>query len=1645
MKRKIIGLIIIVLLCGSSVVIVNEDVDVGATPGGGGEGGDNNSMVLDYNYIWEQLRDLCNVTYKYPPGLIPKGRSFGSWGGAHTVTDILIPQMNVTISLDDVHTEKIQHINYPVEIKKNYTSIIDVNDFQLTVNNDNYLYPDHHVPKKESFAIASGYPHKPWICGGSLTHNYSFSNVEIKVPLLTDLWPFGGTLTNFSLNITSYTRLNNNTGFIIGNLTYIASNESVPDSNDQLGRVFLFDDTAECSNKLDNLTIAEGCILVDQGTRNVSNATASKCPCPMVRISNSDGNEIKELMENYSTILVDNVTGNLTLTYNIGEGHFPDSDYMLLYKISNESLLYNRGWFWFCYWNLTKILWCINQFAEPFGLPVCKGIVFYYTYEHHFMYCAALDWANNAKKPHPGLPMFTLNYTVGSFLDDNHCSTTLTGYCNQEFLEETPDKVGAEAYNVIGNISIKHSPGNAIAIISNRYDGWWGQTPGDSGVGGAIVLGIAKYFKDHNIKPKYNLTFLFTTGEEYGFRGAYHYNDSHPNDNIKYWFILDQLAFDQKDAPLCLYYKNSTQGAIIDTIFKEQTRYKDRTGYENLTFNKGGTTTSEQGVASSRKNCDSFCIVKDMNSTWARWHCTGMNYTEGDSLKYIDRNDLNVSAELAWSIIKYFLVNPDCWFNNVTYTAFDSPNDGDALLDSIRANFTIHSVLPNDKVRVEMDLDFQAGGMGGTLPDAWDTEYIVTAGSMNVSHTFTIPDDVSDGYYSVSFKVYNSTGCINRIIYGGLGNYYNDTSGNSGWQHLYHPLGYTKAGGAYQCVHDNISGSIFTANEDGRANNITAYINQCLNNPGPYKCMLYRANDSTLIGTTTENWVSLPQGIPVSSSWWAVFNFTGTKPLLVKGVQYVITCWGDSAYSRLYYDQSGDQTTGAYDAHVYGNPPNPASFTPEPRYYSIYCSYTTDTTLPTIANVTANPHTVGFGFNVTISADVTDSGSGVNLVKVCIAYPGGRTGNSTMTHISGNTYQYVFNNTWNVGQYNYTIWAIDNSDNSNSSTGRHFHVSATASISVATLKDTYGENEYINITDPPNPSEDYYLVGRGLTWDKYYNVVTGQNVLEISAGPINYQDDNGTWMPINGTFSQLTAIHPVYSYGYRIGNDRGLYNAYFKPNIQNDWPVAFAYNKSSNPNIYVIRSKLVGVGYLDPTNNWACKYLQHVQGSQGQINGNSATYEDVFTGTDATWSYGNTELKEAITMSNTTKLLLQNHPPSEYGLNNDNSYLIFITKLDRQNLNMYDSLGMLDGNVTVSDGQIDFKDALGNFKCALPVGDAYEFNNESVRQKLTYRIIQYNGNSYFLSGLKVSDLNAMTFPVVIDPTLTVYSSSSDGHITNNSKQYATVRNATSGGVSSSGSSFCIGQQYSPFLANPYVIWRGFVFFNTSAITSNCVITNATLSLYKNSDFSSTDFNIVVQNGQPTYPHNPMQSGDYNRNHYSGNGGSLNTVNFHDGYNNISLTNYSWINKNGMTKLCLRSSRDINGNTPTGNEYVSVYANEGESGKQPKLRIEYRNQSKIKNTGSTNISGYLLMQVQYREGEEWVVDHDTVNETTPRTINAGQQLGMDTIFNGLVNTIDLNHGNGRYRVYAAFRDKYGNILQTSEGKSLAAWWEFDVNI
>lgn len=167
----------------------------------------------------------------------------------------------------------------------------------------------------------------------------------------------------------------------------------------------------------------------------------------------------------------------------------------------------------------------------------------------------------------------------------------------------------------------------------------------------------------------------------------------------------------------------------------------------------------------------------------------------------------------------------------------------------------------------------------------------------------------------------------------------------------------------------------------------------------------------------------------------------------------------------------------------------------------------------------------------------------------------------------------------------------------------------------------------------------------------------------------------------------------------------------------------------------------------------------------------------------------------------------------------------------------------------------------------------------------------------------------------------------DGWVYKYDSSYYSAHVSSVGTVIDDEGYFEVGQSH----VSTYGVHRGFIFFSTSVIPDTATIDNATLSLYVFEDMSSTDFNVTIQDGQPTYPHDTLQSGDYDKDHYAGDGGSRNTT---DG---LSASNYwnitfsedglDFIQVDGTTKLCLRSSRDIGYTTPAEFEYVLFSSSE----------------------------------------------------------------------------------------------------------------------
>ena len=186
--------------------------------------------------------------------------------------------------------------------------------------------------------------------------------------------------------------------------------------------------------------------------------------------------------------------------------------------------------------------------------------------------------------------------------------------------------------------------------------------------------------------------------------------------------------------------------------------------------------------------------------------------------------------------------------------------------------------------------------------------------------------------------------------------------------------------------------------------------------------------------------------------------------------------------------------------------------------------------------------------------------------------------------------------------------------------------------------------------------------------------------------------------------------------------------------------------------------------------------------------------------------------------------------------------------------------------------------------------------------------------------------------------------------------YDSIHDATTGDIITG--EVYVGQSVGP---SWYYVFRNVVGFDTSAIGLAGRVQSAKLRLHikdKQGDFEDTD-KLVIQNGQPNYPHSPLAVGDYSKTLMSGNGGEIAGSKIADDrWIQIEL-NYdglNWINKTGLTKFYVRSQKDIDGTAPTGDENIELYAEDAE------LIITYFPQEEPDWFWTTGIEPYNLKEV-----------------------------------------------------------------------------------
>lgn len=283
---------------------------------------------------------------------------------------------------------------------------------------------------------------------------------------------------------------------------------------------------------------------------------------------------------------------------------------------------------------------------DPY-LDYCKGIILYDFNED--------TYDMNLLKYNNHIPFIFINGSNGKDIRDDIKNVRI------DFKLEQHLNTSIISYNVIGQL--KGTNPNKTVIIDCLYDSWWCQGTADAAIAMAMVLGIAKYFCDNEIEPKYNLKFIGFSGEEHGFcAGSKHYASSHTEENISYMIDLNQLGFKQDDPKLTFNIVGNKLGLLIKIYsFIKKADYKNRVNSSKdlkYVWLKKGIVSNPLPFIETHPDCVYLCFLKD--SGWKLHHRDGLNHTEGDVMEYFDPEDVNVTGEITLNVVKYLTTD---WCN----------------------------------------------------------------------------------------------------------------------------------------------------------------------------------------------------------------------------------------------------------------------------------------------------------------------------------------------------------------------------------------------------------------------------------------------------------------------------------------------------------------------------------------------------------------------------------------------------------------------------------------------------------------------------------------------------------------------------------------------------------------------------------------------------------------------------------------------------------------------------------------------------------------------------------------------------------------------------------------------------------------------
>lgn len=593
-----------------------------------------------------------------------------------------------------------------------------------------------------------------------------------------------------------------------------------------------------------------------------------------------------------------------------------------------------------------------------------------------------------------------------------------------------------------------------------------------------------------------------------------------------------------------------------------------------------------------------------------------------------------------------------------------------------------------------------------------------------------------------------------------------------------------------------------------------------------------------------------------------------------------------------------------------------------------------------------SPTSTGFGSNISIYANLSTEFPDSALAN--ITFPNGSNILYDMILINSttNTYQYNFSETWQNGQYNYSIWANNTAGFSNETDLVYsFNVGSDAFITLKTLQDSYIPNEIVNLSDS-EPSVSSYNVRA----DQGLIIVSGTtNTAALS----NTYQLNKSFIVSNSQIFGSTSTTP----------NQYLGRMYFS-SITNGYSSQLTAERGSATN-----NMQATYGVIQADNIDVC----HISHTMGNADGN----DDISLAGCEVPLPSNYQQKCFVSTMNNVQA-----SSTSAGCAEENRVMANLTSTT--NLNLQRS-SVACGSSIVEAQVVCFNDETN----VTPVHVTGSPLSTGVSSSIGHTIIEESSWLIYSCQSNGDGIEQANMECFID----------------NAGSDVTCRTSTAG-TSESSTQQCVAYAIEFFDAENSEIEHHIPLatevsdvtqFNTTFATPVEDL-NRTLGMCVSS-FISGEGTAYARGAYPCYLQNNNQ---------------------------------------------FACGRGQTGNTNPSNDFHCQII------QWPNQSTSYYNPSYIDNTGSTNISAYLLMAVLTNSSGSWEIFETILNDSATnnrRTFTSGSSLSLKDIWNGPGEgagfDTDSNPG-GIYQAYAALTDEYGNILIDTLGSNISGNYSFEVD-